>query len=125
MGQETITLTTTELKKVLVIEKLVAKSLTSEDAATALGLSKRQVLRLKARYIKEGAKGIVHKNRGRKPSHTIPESIREQVVSLYEQKYYGSNNSHLSELLEEHEQLDLSVSSVRRILVVRFLNSVT
>lgn len=73
MGQEKITLTKAELKKVMVIEKLVAHQVKVVEAAELLGLSPpRQVLRLKKRYIAEGAEGIAHKNRGRKPAHAIP-----------------------------------------------------
>lgn len=47
MGQEKITLTKAELKKVMVIEKLVAHQVKVVEAAELLGLSPpRQVLRL-------------------------------------------------------------------------------
>lgn len=36
---------------------------------------------------------------------------------MYQSKYYGSNNVHFTELLQEHESLEFSVSSVRRILL--------
>ena len=117
MGQEKITLTKAELKKVLVIEKLVARQLKVAEAAEFLQLSTRQVLRLKHKYITEGAEGIAHKNRGRKPAHTIPDEVKKLVAERYRTTYYGSNNCHYSELLEEHESLRLSVSSVRRILL--------
>ena len=117
MGQEKITLTKAELKKVLVVEKLVARQIKVAEAAELLGLSTRQVLRLKKTYITEGAEGIAHKNRGRKPAHAIADDVKELVVNLYRTKYYGSNNCHFSELLMEHESLMLSVSSVRRILL--------
>jgi transposase len=119
MGQEKITLTTTELKKVFVIEKLVAHQITVGEAAVSLGLSTRQVLRLKKAYMEEGAQGIVHKNRGRKPAHAIPDAVKEKVAELYQTKYYGSNHCHFAELLQEHESLTLSVSSVRRILLAK------
>ena len=106
-----------ELKKVMVLEKLVNHQLKVAEAAELLGLSPRQVLRLKKTYLVEGAKGIAHKNRGRKPAHTIPEDVKELVAELYRTKYYGSNNCHFSELLEENESLVISVSSVRRILL--------
>jgi transposase len=67
MGQEKITLTKAELKKIFVMEKLVARQIKVAEAAELLGLSIRQVLRLKNKYIAEGAEGIAHKNRGRKP----------------------------------------------------------
>lgn len=117
MGQEKITLTKAELKKVLVVEKLVARQIKVAEAAELLGLSNRQVLRLKKTYITEGAEGFAHKNRGRKPAHTISDDVKKLVAELYRTKYYDSNNCHFSELLEEHESLMLSVSSVRRILL--------
>lgn len=119
MGQEKITLTKAELKKVLVVEKLVARQIKVAEAAELLGLSTRQVLRLKKTYITEGAEGFAHKNRGRKPAHAIPDDVKELVAELYRTKYYGSNNCHFSELLQEHESLMLSVSSVRRILLAQ------
>jgi hypothetical protein len=119
MGQEIITLTTAEMKKVIVIEKVIVRQMTVEEAAALLGLSTRQIFRLKKTYITEGAQGIAHKNRGRKPAHTIPDSVKEQVADLYRSKYHGSNNCHFTELLQEHEYLTLSVPSVRRILLTK------
>lgn len=124
MGQEKITLTKAELKKVLVIEKLVSRQIKVEEAATLLQLSTRQVLRLKKTYLKEGAEGIAHKNRGRKPVHAIADSIKDQVASLYQNTYHGCNNCHFAELLQEHESLTLSVSTVRRILLEKGLKQV-
>ena len=117
MGQEKITLTKAELKKVLVIEKLVAGHIKVAEATELLQFSTRQVLRLKKTYITEGAEGFAHKNRGRKPAHTISDDVKKLVAELYRTKYDGSNNCHFSELLEEHESLSLSVSSIRRILL--------
>jgi len=117
MRQETITLTEAEMKKVLVIERVVARVFTVQDAAAHLDLSTRQVIRLKKIYLQEGAQGLAHKNRGRKPSHTIEQSVKERVTELYRNKYTGSNNCHFSELLEENESLKMSYSSVRRILL--------
>jgi len=47
MGQEKITLSDAELKKVMVLEKLGNHQLKVAEAAELLGLSPRQVLRLK------------------------------------------------------------------------------
>jgi transposase len=86
MRQERITLTREEMKRVLVIEKLMDRLLTTKEAAASLGLSTRQVLRLKATYITEGAKGLAHKNRGKKPIHAIPDSLKDKVADCYSQK---------------------------------------
>lgn len=69
MGQETITLTNTEMKKVHVVEKILDELMTNVQAVALLGITPRQVIRLKKKYMREGSSGIAHQNRGRKPSH--------------------------------------------------------
>lgn len=117
MGQETVTLTKAEMKKVLVVEKILDGRMTNREGATVLGLTERQVIRLKKKYLSGGAQQLAHKNRGRAPAHALMDEVKEQVAQLYTAKYYGSNNCHFAELLEEHESLCLSPSSVRRILL--------
>lgn len=118
MGQETVTLTRAELKKVLVVEKILDGRMTNVEGAASLGLSVRQVIRLKKKYQAEGgAQALAHRNRGRKPKHALSEEMKDRVVALYTAKYHGSNNCHYAELLAEHESMQLSPSSVRRILL--------
>lgn len=88
-------MTREEMKRVLVIQRLMDQLLTTKEAATSLGLSTRQVLRLKATYIAEGAKGLSHKNRGKKPVHAIPDSLKDKVANYYSQKYNGSVSAEL------------------------------
>src|SRR4051794_31991724 len=108
MGQETMTLTRAEMKKVVVVEKMLDGHMTNAEGAAALGLSTRQVIRLKKTYVVKGAKGLAHQNRARKPKHALKEDVKERVVELYITKYYNSNNCHFAQLLEEHEALELS-----------------
>lgn len=69
MGQGTITLTNAEMKKVLVVEKILDGHMTNVDAAALLGITPRQVILLKKKYMQEGPSRIEHQNRGRKPFH--------------------------------------------------------
>ena len=111
-------MTRAELKKVLVVEKILDGRMTNAEGAEVLGLTIRQVIRLKKKYVTEGgAQALAHRNRGRKPKHALLEDVKRQVVDLYSTKYYGSNYCHFAELLEEHESLQLSPSSIRRILL--------
>jgi len=120
MGQEKVTLTRSEWKKALVVEKILDGHMTNRDAAVLLGLSVRQVIRLKKKYAeKGGAQALAHGNRGKKPKHALPDPLKDQVAQLYTTKYYGSNLCHFAELLEEHEAIRLSPSSVRRILLAK------
>jgi transposase len=116
MGQERLTLTREELKRVAVIDRLIQKTTTTREAADLLGLSLRQVYRLKDRILKEGAEGIIHKNRGRKPKHALSDEERQTILAFYQsERYKGSNDHHFAELLQEYEGIQVSPSTIRRI----------
>ena len=106
-----------EFNKVRVVEKILDGRMTTREGALVLGLSVRQVIRLKNKYRIGGPQALAHQNRGRKPSHALTDELKERIVALYLSKYHGSNYCHFAELLEEHESIRISPSSVRRILL--------
>ncbi|MDR3255312.1 MAG: ISNCY family transposase [Synergistaceae bacterium] len=105
-----------ELKRVKVLERMASGSMSKAESASSLGITPRQLRRLKAKYEREGDAGLIHGNRGRKPQHALPDELKSKVLRLYNDKYYDSNFCHYSELLEEHENIRLSPSSIGRIL---------
>ena len=113
-----------ELKKYEVITALVDHPNGNKDrAALTLGCTKRHINRMIAGYRKEGKAFFLHGNKGRKPATTIPEDTRNSVVDLYCSKYYDANFQHYTELLEEHEGISISVSSVSKILEAKYILS--
>jgi transposase len=90
--------------------------MTNKEAAASLGVTCRQLRRLKSKYDQEGEEGLIHGNRGRKPTHALLDELKTQVLRLYSEKYYDSNFCHLTELLSENDGINLSSASVRRIL---------
>lgn len=113
-----------EQKKYEVIKALADHPTGSKErAALTLGCTKRHINRLLAGYRKEGKAFFVHGNKGRKPATTIPEEIRNTVIDLYRTKYYEANFQHFTELLEERENICLSVSSVSKILEAEYILS--
>ena len=103
--------------RVAVLEAISGGTISNTDAADSLGISMRQVIRLKKKYSVEGAVGLIHGNRGRKPRHALPEGMAEKVVSLYkEPDNAGCNFQHFTESLEENNKIKLSAASVGRIL---------
>ena len=105
-----------EQKRALALNQVLAGEWTEGEAAEALGLSGRQLRRLVVAYRKEGIRALVHGNHGRPPVHTVAEDTRSRVLDLARTTYAGCNDQHLSELLDEREELHLSRSAVRRIL---------
>ena len=105
-----------ELKRVKVLERVLGGSMSNSEAAASLGVTGRQLRRLKNKYVTEGEQGLIHGNKDRKPKHALPEELKQEVIRLYKEKYYDSNFCHYSQLLQEHEEIELSPASVRRIL---------
>jgi hypothetical protein len=73
-----------------------------------LGLSVRQVWRLRAHFIAAGPAALVHRNRGRPPANRIDRSVVARVVALRRGDYEGLNDSHFSDLSREREGITLS-----------------
>jgi transposase len=116
MQQPHLTLDDEAQKRAVVLTKLLAGDWTNQEAAEALGLSQRQLRRLKKTFRREGAAGLVHGNQGRRPVNAVTDEVRAEVVTLAQNKYVGFNQQHLTEKLAEDEGLLLSRSTVRRIV---------
>lgn len=117
MDTETVSLGQREQKRALVLNQVLAGLATVGEGAVALGLSVRQVKRLKATYQRAGPASLVHGNRGRSTAWAVPPSVAEQLVALARGPYAGVNQQHLTELLAEREGLRVSRSTVRRVLL--------
>jgi transposase len=115
MDEKRVTLSNKEIKRLEVMQLLEAMQVTGTEAAQVLGLSERQVWRLKKAYQEHGAEGLAHGNRGKASTRRTPEAIRQRVVELAKQEYKDYNDQHFTEELEDREGIRLSRSTVRRI----------
>ena len=106
-----------EQMKYEVIKKLVDTNGNKHRAAVTLDCTVRTVNRLIRRYKTEGKEAFVHGNRNRKPACTVPGAIRKDILCLYDTKYEGSNLRHFTELLEERENIKVSDTFVRKLLL--------
>ena len=116
MRQETFTLSQKELQRVSVISTCIKGDLACASAAALLGLSVRQIKRLKKRMRQDGEAALAHANRGRPSPRRLPERTRQAAVRLARCKYAGFNDQHLCEKLNEVEGLQLSRETLRRLL---------
>lgn len=105
-----------EQQRALVLTRVVGGDLSPGQAAAAIGCSERHLWRLLRRYRRAGPAGLVHGNRGRTSDRAIDADLRDRVLELAQNRYAGANDTHLCELLAEREGIELSRSSIRRIL---------
>jgi len=103
-------------KRLDAVERVRRGALTNGEAAAVVGLSGRQMRRLRRRVAELGRAGVVHGNCGRAPSHRLAPAIRERIVELRRTRYAGFNDQHFTEKLAESEQIVMSRATVRRVL---------
>ena len=103
-------------KRLDAVERIARGVLTSGEAAEVLGLSVRQVRRLRRAVQRKGRQGVVHGNVGRAPKHRVAAGVQERIVELRRTKYAGFNDHHFTEKLCEVEGVAISRPSVQRLL---------
>lgn len=111
-----LTLRKNDERRIEVLNRVVAGSLTAAEAGLLLGISERQARRLLSAYRAEGPRGIVHGNRGRRPARAVPDDVRDRVRALATGMYAGVNHTHLAELLAEREGIALPRSTLSDLL---------
>ncbi len=111
-----LTLSQQATQRLMVFNALERGALQVTDAATLLGRSVRQTQRLRAAYRQRGAAALVHGNQGRPSPARVPDTLRQRLVRLARTTYAGVNFQHLSELLQDREDLIVSRPTLHRIL---------
>lgn len=112
-----------ENEKYQIIKKLVDSDGNKKSAALKIGCTTRHINRLIKGYQSSGKEFFVHGNHSNKPATTIPEETKLFVLNLYQTKYYDANLTHFQELLAEHEDIQISVSSITSILRKEYIIS--
>jgi DNA-binding transcriptional ArsR family regulator len=105
-----------ELHRMHVVRLTVEGRESVGRAAKLLGITARQMKRLRRKMKERGVEGLLHGNRGKQPwNKTALEKI-EKVIQLARGRYQGLNDTHLTEKLKEKEKINLSRPTVRRVL---------
>jgi transposase len=124
MRREVTRMTEKESRKHDTIVKAVAGALTVGEAAEALGLSERQIKRLKKKYKEEGAAAFVHKNSLRTPAHKSSEETAARIVEIKRSEpYKDCNIKHFRELLAKLYGIEISYGALHGLLKSRGINS--
>jgi hypothetical protein len=112
---ETITMTAQQQRRVRVLTRILAGDFTMAEASRELGLSERQLWRLRAALVELGPAGVIHGNRGRPSARRIGPEQRARIVEL--RGLYGPiNDSHFCELLAEREAITVGRETLRAML---------
>jgi transposase len=124
MKQQLITMTQKELSRYEIIQNLIDGRINGTEAAKQISLSIRQVKNIKVRVIHEGARGVIHKNRGRESNRKIPEEKINRIKMIVKEKYYDFGPTFAVEKLYENHQIEISDETLRQLMVEWGLRSV-
>jgi transposase len=110
-------MSTRELSRLEVMQRLSKKQMSQKEAGEILHLGTRQIKRLLKRYRKQGGAGLISKHRGHKANNRLAESVKKQSLNLLKTKYQGFGPTLAHEKLVGKDKLQLSVESVRQIMI--------
>jgi len=103
-------------KRLECVERVGGGVLTCAEGAQVLGISRRQLRRIRRAVEELGRKGLLHGNRGRVPANRIEQEQRDRIVKLRTTRYAGFNDQHFTEKLAELEGIVVSRPTVQRLL---------
>ena len=99
-----------------VILKAMAGKILWIEAAEIAGMSVRQMQRKRQDYIDHGYDGLFDQRRGKRSIHRVPMATAEQVLKLYQERYFDFNVKHFHEKLREEHGIQLSYTWVKQAL---------
>jgi transposase len=96
-----------------VITKVAEHKISICNAAKILNKSRRTIERYLQQYQIMGIQFVVHKNSGKSPANKISDSIKDRVQKLIKAKYFDLNLTHLKEILEKNERIEVRRETLR------------
>ncbi len=106
-----------ERHKYKIIKKLVETNGNKNTAALKLGCTRRNINRLIAGYKRDGKAFFQHGNKGCQPVNRVDDATQSKIVTLYDNKYYNANFTHLAKMLAEIEDIHVSKTFLRELFL--------
>src|SRR3990167_8728426 len=102
-----------ELERKTLLESYICGKLSLNDVAKHMVVSYRQCKRIWKRYKEEKDKGLIHKNRGRRPKNAYSAVFKEQVLQIYRERYFEFGPTFAAEKLLEDDKLEVHQETLR------------
>jgi len=115
MRKGIIAMSQKERQRYHLLQMVLESKTTLKEASRLMGVSYRHAKRLKKTLISEGAKGLIHGNRGRPSPRALNRELAETILDLSLTRYTNFNDTHFTEKLGEEEGIIVSRDTVRRL----------
>jgi len=104
-----------ERQRYHLLKMVLESTITLKQARSMMGVTYRHAKRLKKKLATEGARGLVHGNRGRPSARALPLELANRIIELSQKTYTAFNDTHFTEKLNEVEGITVSRDTVRRL----------
>jgi transposase len=94
---------------------VIGGKITLKEAGNLMGVSYRQAKRMKRKLISEGAKGLIHGNRGKPSPRALNSELIKKILDLSLTTYTHFNDTHFIQKLREEEGIIVSRDTVTRL----------
>lgn len=112
-----------EIYKVTVIQRVLSGEIKLHRAAKMLGISTRQMKRLKRKFITQGPESLVHGNRNRPSPRRLDPMVVERITKLFKEEFKGFGPTFGAEKLLELHGIQISREALRGVLIANNLHS--
>jgi len=102
-----------EQERLDIITDCLSGKLTKAQASSMLGISTRQIKRLKRKVEKEGIAAIVHKLKGKPGNHRIGEAMKQASLKAIKEQYSDFKPTFATEKLAENHGIHISYGTTR------------
>jgi len=105
------------VERAMKIQEIMLRAMSGKilwmQAAEILGLSARQMRRMKNRYEHYGYDGLFDRRRRTPSPRRVPLELAEKILHLYREQYYDFNARHFCEKLKTDHNIKISYNWVR------------
>jgi len=112
-----IVMSSKELERVRITEKLMTKQITEKEASRDLRISIRQVRRLKHKYAHQGASGLIHQGRGKQSNRKMREEEKIRITELVKAHYDDFGPTFALEQLTKHHEVTCGHETLRLLMI--------
>lgn len=106
-----------DMKRYDVLKEVISDRMSLREAQDILGISYRQTIRLKKKFISNGLDGLLRRHPDTPPNLKLTQEVREEIIRLRKTLYWDFNILHFKEILKERHQISLSYESIRKVLM--------
>lgn len=100
-----------------IIKRRINREIEGKDASKLLKISTRHLRRLVEGFKREGAKALVHKNRGRESNFKMPKATKKEIVKILHEIYSDFKPGHACEKLSEVHGISYCSETIRQIMI--------